>query len=58
MLYRDEVYNLQSPQKGVSEVIIAKHRNGEIGTFNLTFKGEITKFMNYQDPAYVEGVLR
>jgi replicative DNA helicase len=58
MLYRDEVYNPQSPQKGVSEVIIAKHRNGEIGTFNLTFKGEITKFMNYQDPAYVEGVLR
>ncbi len=58
MLYRDEVYNAQSAAKGVAEIIITKHRNGEIGTFNLTFKGELTKFMNYQDPAYVEGVLR
>lgn len=58
MLYRDEVYNPQSPAKGTAEIIITKHRNGEIGTFNLTFKGELTKFMSYQDPAYVEGVLR
>jgi replicative DNA helicase len=58
MLYRDEVYNPQSPAKGVAEIIITKHRNGEIGTFQLTFKGELTKFMSYQDPAYVEGVLR
>ena len=58
MLYRDEVYNPQSAAKGVAEIIITKHRNGETGTFQLTFKGELTKFMSYQDPAYVEGVLR
>ncbi|GGZ90878.1 replicative DNA helicase [Ignatzschineria ureiclastica] len=45
-IYRDEVYNDESPEKGVAEVIIAKQRNGPIGTVKLSFQGKFSRFMN------------
>ncbi|WP_159990372.1 replicative DNA helicase [Pelistega ratti] len=46
-IYRDEVYNPESPDKGTAEIIIGKQRAGSIGTVRLTFAGEYTKFFNY-----------
>lgn len=46
-IYRDEVYNPESPDKGVAEIIIGKQRNGPIGTTRLTFLGQYTRFENY-----------
>ena len=45
-IYRDEVYNEESPDKGVAEIIIGKQRNGPIGTCKLTFLGKYTRFEN------------
>ncbi len=45
-LYRDEVYDEQSPDKGVAEVIVAKHRNGPVGKVRLAFRGQYTRFDN------------
>ena len=46
MLYRDEYYNPDSPDHGVAEVIVTKHRNGPVGTIKLIFKHEFTQFRN------------
>ena len=46
-IYRDEVYNEDSPDKGVAEVIISKQRNGPIGMTKLAFLGKYTRFENY-----------
>ncbi|WP_192878410.1 replicative DNA helicase [Parvibium lacunae] len=46
-IYRDEVYNPDSPDKGTAEIIIGKQRNGPIGTVRLTFLGQYTKFENF-----------
>ncbi len=46
-IYRDEVYNPDSPDKGTAEIIIGKQRNGPIGTLRLTFAGQYTKFENF-----------
>jgi replicative DNA helicase len=46
MLYRDEYYNPDTIDRGIAEVIIAKHRNGPTGTIKLIFKAEFTKFLN------------
>jgi len=46
-IYRDEVYNEDSPDKGKAEIIIAKQRNGPIGTVLLTFLGQYTRFENF-----------
>jgi replicative DNA helicase len=46
-IYRDEVYNPDSSDKGTSEIIIGKQRNGPIGTIRLTFIGEHTRFENF-----------
>jgi replicative DNA helicase len=46
-IYRDEVYNPETPDKGTAEIIIGKQRNGPIGTVRLTFLGQNTRFENY-----------
>jgi len=51
-IYRDEVYNPDSPDKGIAEIIIGKQRNGPIGTVDLTFLGEYTRFENHARPKY------
>ena len=53
-IYRDEVYNPDSPEKGMAEIIIGKQRNGPIGSVRMTFIGQYTKFENYTGnaPAY------
>jgi replicative DNA helicase len=51
-IYRDEVYNEESPDKGIAEIIIGKQRNGPIGTTRLTFLGKYTKFENFIDDVY------
>lgn len=51
-IYRDEVYNDESPDKGTAEIIIGKQRNGPIGTTRLTFLGKYTKFENYIPEMY------
>ena len=54
-IYRDEVYNEESPDKGIAEIIIGKQRNGPIGTVRLTFLGQYTKFENFIDDVYGGG---
>ena len=58
LIYRDEVYNKDTTKKGIAEIDLAKHRNGEIGTFLLTFQGQYTRFVNYAPDTYAEGILR
>ncbi|MFP5304822.1 MAG: replicative DNA helicase [Gammaproteobacteria bacterium] len=45
-IYRDEVYNRDSPDKGTAEIIIAKQRNGPLGVVKTAFLGEYTRFEN------------
>jgi replicative DNA helicase len=49
-IYRDEVYNPETADKGIAEIIIGKQRNGPIGTVRLAFLGEYTRFENLADP--------
>jgi replicative DNA helicase len=58
LIYRDEVYDRNTTKKGIAEIDLAKHRNGETGTFLLTFQGQYTRFVNYAPDTYAEGVLR
>jgi len=51
-IYRDEVYNEESADKGVAEIIIGKQRNGPIGTARLAFQGEFTRFENLARGSY------
>jgi len=46
MLYRDDYYNHDTPDRGIAEVIVAKHRNGPTGTVKLLFDPQLTKFKN------------
>ncbi|WP_372832868.1 replicative DNA helicase [Pontibacterium sp.] len=55
-IYRDEVYNEDSPDKGVAEIIIGKQRNGPIGTSRLAFIGKFTKFENLAPDVYAQYV--
>lgn len=54
-IYRDEVYNEESPDKGTAEIIIGKQRNGPIGTCRLTFLGKYTRFENLVGDYFAEG---
>ena len=58
LIYREEVYDRNTTKKGIAEIDLVKHRNGEIGTFLLTFQGQYTRFANYVPDSYAEGVLR
>lgn len=53
-IYRDEVYNQDSPDKGTAEIIIGKQRNGPIGTVRLTFLGQYTRFENHASAMYAD----
>jgi replicative DNA helicase len=50
MLYRDEYYNPDTPDRGISEIIITKHRNGPVGTVKLLFEPQFTRFRNLAAP--------
>ena len=45
-IYRDEVYNPDTSEKGKAEIIIGKHRNGSTGTIHLAFQGPWLRFVN------------
>ncbi len=55
-IYREEVYDKDTPRKGIADIIIGKQRNGPVGEFRLTFMGEFTKFENLVAEDYGEGV--
>jgi replicative DNA helicase len=50
MLYRDEYYNPDTPDRGIAEIIITKHRNGPVGTVKLLFEPQFTRFRNLASP--------
>ena len=58
LIYREEVYDRNTTKKGIAEIDLVKHRNGEIGQFLLTFQGQYARFVNYMPDSYAEGVLR
>jgi len=58
LIYREEVYDKDTTRKGIAEIHIAKHRNGEIGMFNLTFQGMYSRFANFVPDSYAEGIMR
>jgi len=47
-IYRDDYYNHETDKKGISEIIIAKQRHGSVGTVELGWKAELTKFVNLE----------
>jgi replicative DNA helicase len=51
-IYRDEVYNRDTTDKGIAEIIIGKQRNGPIGRVRLTFMGQFTRFESYSSDVY------
>jgi len=51
-IYRDEVYNEDSPDKGKAEIIIGKHRNGATDDFTLLFQGEYLRFRDFTPDRY------
>ena len=53
-IYREEVYNQDTPRKGIADISIAKQRNGPIGDFPLTFVGRFTRFENWVPEAYAD----
>ena len=53
-IYREEVYDKDTPRRGIADIIIAKQRNGPIGDFQLTFRGEHTRFENYIPDSYAD----
>ncbi|MFQ5547241.1 MAG: replicative DNA helicase [Woeseia sp.] len=53
-IYREEVYNKETPRKGIANISIAKQRNGPIGDFPLTFVGRFTKFENWVAETYAD----
>ena len=58
LIYREEVYDVNTTRKGIADIIVAKQRNGPTGDVQLTFLGQYTKFENYVPESYAEGVFR
>jgi replicative DNA helicase len=58
LIYREDVYEPNTPRKGIADIIIAKQRNGPTGEVHLTFLGEYTRFENLVSESYGEGVFR
>lgn len=54
-IYRDEVYNKNSQYRGMAEIILAKHRNGNVGSLFLTFNGKYCRFDNYTGGSITNG---
>ncbi len=54
-IYRDEVYNRDSPDKGTAEIIVGKQRNGPIGDCTLTFATDYTRFSDVGDRSLSSG---
>ncbi|MDX5336286.1 MAG: replicative DNA helicase, partial [Marinobacter sp.] len=50
MLYREEYYEPDTPDRGIAEVIVTKHRNGPTGTVKLLFEPQFTRFRNLANP--------
>lgn len=55
MVYRDEVYDADSKDRGIAEVLIEKQRNGPLGVVKLAFLGEFCKFDNLSDASFAGG---
>ena len=51
-IYRDEVYNADTEDKGIAEIIVGKQRNGPIGTVRLAFLGQYTRFEDLAESYY------
>ena len=43
-IYRDELYDFESPRKGEADLILAKHRQGPTDTVTVTFQGQYSRF--------------
>lgn len=54
-IYRDEVYNKESSEQGMAEIIIGKQRNGPIGTIKLAFQGKYSRFTNLETRDFSDG---
>jgi replicative DNA helicase len=50
MLYREEYYDPDTPDRGITEIVITKHRNGPTGTVKLLFEPQYTRFRNLAQP--------
>jgi replicative DNA helicase len=55
LIYREEVYEPDTPRKGIADIIIAKQRNGPTGEVHLTFLGKYTRFENLATGEYGYG---
>ena len=54
MAYRDDYYNPAGPFKGLAEVLIRKHRQGELGDVHLVFQGEFARFRDADPGAFAD----
>src|SRR5581483_5231461 len=48
LIYRDEVYNPESERRGSADILVAKHRNGPVGSVSLAFNAALTRFDNME----------
>ena len=58
LMYRDEYYNANSQEKGIAEVNVAKHRNGEPGVVRLGFQGQFCRFHDLDHATIAAAVAR